>query len=78
MTTPPELLTIQQASEYLSLPLSTLERWRLHDRNIPPEKRRGPAWVQLTETKHVRYRIEDLREWVLSRDPTTKTEASGS
>ena len=77
MTSPPEVLTTPEAAEYLSLPVSTLERRRQNDRNATPESRRGPVWVQLTETKHVRYRIEDLREWVASRTPATKPEASG-
>lgn len=50
------LLTPDQVSEYLDVPLGTLANWRYQGR--------GPAFVRLG--RHVRYRATDIAEWISS------------
>lgn len=57
MTTPTSirrLWTTEDVSAYLGIPVGTLYQWRCKGYG-PPGKRMG---------KHVRYRPEDVREWV--------------
>jgi hypothetical protein len=58
------LLAPKELAGWLRLSLSTLEDWRYKH----PE--RGPPWVQVAGMP--RYRIGDVREWLLS-DPPLKT-----
>jgi excisionase family DNA binding protein len=44
------VMTVQQASEYLGLAVSTLNKWRCHGG--------GPVFIKMGRA--VRYRIEDL------------------
>jgi excisionase family DNA binding protein len=48
------LLTIEELSAYLRVPVTTLYRWRT----------RGYGPVGRRMGKHVRYREEDVRAWV--------------
>jgi excisionase family DNA binding protein len=48
------LLTPQQVSEYLHVPLGTLANWRYQGR--------GPAFVRFG--RHVRYRAADVTAWI--------------
>lgn len=50
------VMTVQQASEYLGLAVSTLNKWRCHGG--------GPAFIKMGRA--VRYRIEDLESYVLN------------
>lgn len=54
MMTP--LLTPDEVSDYLGVPLGTLANWRYQGR--------GPAFVRLG--RHVRYRATDVAEWISS------------
>jgi excisionase family DNA binding protein len=51
------LLTPEEVSDYLAVPLGTLANWRYQGR--------GPAYVRLG--KHVRYRARDLTDWIESQ-----------
>ena len=53
---PVTVMTVQQASEYLGLAVSTLNKWRCHGG--------GPAFIKMGRA--VRYRIEDLESYVLN------------
>jgi excisionase family DNA binding protein len=60
--TTPDLLTPQEAADYLRLPVRQLQQWRyLH---------KGPAYVKAGHA--VRYRRTDLDVWVLANriEPT--------
>jgi excisionase family DNA binding protein len=48
------LLTPEQVSEHLRVPLGTLANWRYQGR--------GPAFVRFG--RHVRYRASDVTEWI--------------
>lgn len=48
------LLTPDEVSRYLGIPPSTLANWRY--------LRRGPAFLKVG--RHVRYRTQDVDEWV--------------
>jgi excisionase family DNA binding protein len=48
------LMTPEEVSDYLTVPLGTLANWRYQGR--------GPAFVRLG--KHVRYRARDLTDWI--------------
>ncbi len=48
------LLTPDQVSDYLGVPLGTLANWRYQGR--------GPVYVRLG--RHVRYRATDVAEWI--------------
>lgn len=49
-----KLLTIEELSEYLKVPVSTLYRWRTQGYG-PVGRRMG---------RHLRYREDDVRRWV--------------
>ncbi len=51
------LLTPDQVSHYLGVPLGTLANWRYQGR--------GPAFVRLG--RHVRYRATDVAKWISSQ-----------
>ena len=53
-TTPLTVMTVQQASEYLGLAVSTLNKWRCLGG--------GPVFIKMGRA--VRYRIEDLETFV--------------
>lgn len=50
----PDLLTIEELSDYLLVPVATLRRWRY--------ERTGPRAVKLG--RHVRYRRADVEKWL--------------
>ncbi len=52
-----KLLTPDDVSQYLGVPASTLANWRYQGC--------GPAFMRLG--RHVRYRTEDVAEWISSR-----------
>lgn len=54
-----ELMTVGQVSAYLQIPVSTLYRWR--------SRGGGPTGFRLG--RHLRYRPEDIHEWLLARRP---------
>ena len=62
-----ELLTPQQLSDYLKVPVATLYQWRTQGTG-PKASRVG---------RHLRYRLADVDRWVDSR-AGTRTHASGS
>lgn len=51
------LLTSEEVADWLQIPLSTVRQWRAD--------RRGPRGYRLG--KHVRYRREDVEEWLADR-----------
>jgi excisionase family DNA binding protein len=51
------LLTPDEASEFLSVPIGTLNQWR--------SQRRGPSYIKF-EGRLVRYRATDLEKYVAS------------
>lgn len=51
------ILTVQQVSDYLEVPVATLYAWR-HRRVGPPSFRIG---------RHLRYRRSDLEHWIEGR-----------
>lgn len=54
---PPSLLTTIQVAEWLGVRVNTLEHWR--------SRGRGPSFVR--QDGWVRYRREDVEEWIRSR-----------
>jgi len=50
----PRLLTTKQLSEYMQIPVRTIEGWRLAGLG-PPYARMG---------KHVRYSVPDVLDWL--------------
>lgn len=56
-----ELLTPSQASEILKVSISTLALWR--------STNTGPAYIRITKQPRsaVRYRMEDLKEYIESQ-----------
>ncbi len=54
------LLTVEDLSEYLEVPVATIYAWRYH-RQGPPGFRVG---------KHLRYRWTDIEEWISDRIKT--------
>jgi excisionase family DNA binding protein len=50
------VMTVQQASEYLGLAVSTLNQWRCHGG--------GPVFIKMGRA--VRYRVEDLEAFISS------------
>ena len=52
---PVTVMTVQQASEYLGLAVSTLNKWRCQGG--------GPVFIKMGRA--VRYRIEDLESYML-------------
>ena len=51
------LMDPTEVSEYLGVPIGTLANWRYQGR--------GPAFVRVG--RHVRYRAEDVGEWLAMR-----------
>ena len=51
---PITVMTVQQASEYLGLAVSTLNKWRCHGG--------GPVFIKMGRA--VRYRVEDLEVFI--------------
>jgi excisionase family DNA binding protein len=51
---PRKPFTPKELSEYLSVPVRTLDRWR--------SQRTGPLFVRMGV--HVRYRPEDVDQWI--------------
>lgn len=49
------VMTVQQASEYLGLAVSTLNKWRCHGG--------GPVFIKMGRA--VRYRQQDLEEYMV-------------
>lgn len=60
------VMTVQQASEYLGLAVSTLNKWRCHGG--------GPVFIKMGRA--VRYRVADLEEFI-SIKTKSHTSASG-
>lgn len=58
------VMTVQQASEYLGLAVSTLNKWRCHGG--------GPVFIKMGRA--VRYRIEDLEAFVLGGRASSTSE----
>ncbi|MGO4681781.1 helix-turn-helix transcriptional regulator [Microbacterium sp. 2MCAF23] len=56
-------MTTQQLSEYLQIPVRTLEDWRA------PRSRRGPKAIHLGN--RVRYRLSTVNEWLESLEAET-------
>jgi len=54
-TKPVTVMTVTQAAEYLGLAESTLNKWRCHGG--------GPVFIKMGRA--VRYRIEDLENFIL-------------
>lgn len=50
------IMTVNQASEYLGLAVSTLNKWRCHGG--------GPVFIKMGRA--VRYRVEDLENFLSS------------
>lgn len=57
-TTPPELWTIEDLASYLKVSVKTVRDWRL----------RGIAPRALKLGRHVRFRPEDVHEWLELRE----------
>jgi len=60
----PHLLTTKQAAEYLSLAVTTLEKYRVYGG--------GPRFLNLGRA--VRYRLSDLNTWLESRVRTSTSD----
>jgi len=60
-----QLLTTEQAAEFLNRPVRTLEDWRYRGG--------GPPFVKMGRA--VRYRPSDLEEWVDTRTVESTSEA---
>lgn len=54
----PELLTIDEVSAYLKVPVETLRKWRAEGR--------GPNAVKLG--RHLRYRKDEVDRWVAEQE----------
>lgn len=52
-----QLLTVQQLSEYLGVPVATLYQWRY--------RREGPSGFRVG--RHVRYRWSEVEAWIERR-----------
>lgn len=59
----PDLLTIDEASQYLKIPVKTLRKWRL-ERSGPPSMKLG---------RHVRYDKADLDTWIDRQKRTSQS-----
>lgn len=65
----PRLLTVEQASSYLNIPVRTLNDWR--------HKAKGPPFVRVNKVNArsgripngnvIRYRPEDLEAWITEK-----------
>jgi hypothetical protein len=64
------LLTAKELAGWLRLSLSTLEDWRCKHPN------RGPRWVQVAGMP--RYRLGDVRAWLMADRPNSSRQASVS
>jgi excisionase family DNA binding protein len=68
------LMSIEELSEYLHVPVRTLYDWRLAGR--------GPCAIHIG--RQLRYFVSDVHEWLVSAtlqngaDPTLENEATGS
>jgi excisionase family DNA binding protein len=56
------LVTVEELADYLGVPVATLYSWRYHG-NGPPGLRVG---------KHLRYRWDDVQEWVQAQIGTSR------
>jgi len=63
-TTPLTVMTVQQASEYLGLAVSTLNKWRCLGG--------GPVFIKMGRA--VRYRVSDLEAFLID----SKTESTSA
>jgi hypothetical protein len=61
------LLTEQQASVYMAVSVAALRKWRVKDR--------GPTFFKLNRL--VRYRPEDLDQWIATRPQGGERSISG-
>ena len=64
-----QLLTNQEAADFLGVSPGTLSQWRF--------KNKGPAYVKLSGRRAIRYKIEDLMDYV-SRSRIVPGEAAGN
>lgn len=55
------LMTAREVAEFLGVPVATLYHWRYHGR--------GPRALRVG--RHLRFRIEDVEQW-LNRPPATR------
>jgi hypothetical protein len=51
-----ELLTPQETSQFLKVPVSTLKWWR--------HRHMGPPYIAFGGSTHIRYRRSDLEGWL--------------
>jgi predicted DNA-binding transcriptional regulator AlpA len=58
-----KLLTEQQAATYISMSRSFLRQSRMD--GLRTNRTPGPAWIQIG-SRSIRYRVEDLDEWIAS------------
>lgn len=62
-----QLLTTEEVAEYLAVPVRTIYRWRAH----------GTAPVGYRVGKHIRFRREDVDQWLTQqRDDRTPDAAA--
>ena len=64
-----KLMTPQEVSVYLDIPVGTLEQWR--------SQRRGPPFYKLDGSKLVRYGKRDLDDWLQRSRIYTRTLGEG-
>jgi excisionase family DNA binding protein len=67
---PDRLLTTDELSEYLTIPVTTLYAWRTRDL--------GPRAIRVG--RHLRYRVEDVLAWLEEQgnDPEKTSDPGGS
>lgn len=63
---PPALLTPSQVSDFLSVPVETLRKWR--------QAGTGPAFAKLG--RHVRYAQADVDGWLADQQQAARTAAA--
>ena len=63
------LLTQEEAAQYLHIEPRTLEAWR--------QRRIGPQFLTYSK-RCVRYRLSDLRSWLVEREVTMDTSETGA
>jgi hypothetical protein len=56
-------VTTDEAARYLGLSAKSLVNWRL--------ARRGPRFIRISH-RCVRYKLDDLKEWVISKQVETR------
>lgn len=65
----PVLLTTEEFAEYIGNCPSTIYRWRLRGT--------GPKYIKTTHST-LRYRLDDINEWMQSRELTSTSDKGGA